>query len=126
MRLSTLVPFGLIVLCIAAPMAPASAEYIYGDGMELAMRRDNELSAVQRDELFRARRSWKQNSFNRRVGILRSEQGCINRAKDADAFRICRQNKNRARRDLRADYLAEINPVRRRVGLPPLEMRRQR
>ena len=126
MRLSTLVPFGLIVLCIAAPTASASAEYINGDAMDVALRRDNELSATQRDELFRARRSWKQNSFNRRIEILRSEQGCINRAKDADAFRICRQNKNRARRDLRADYLAEINPVRRRVGLPPLEMRRRR
>ena len=63
----TLVPLGLIVFSCAAPMAPASAEYIYGDGMELAMRRDNGPSAAQRDELFRARRSWKQSSFDRRV-----------------------------------------------------------
>ena len=90
------------------------------------MRRDDDLSAEQRNELFKARRSWKQSSFNRRVGILQSELNCINRAADADASKICRQNKNKARRELRADYLAEINPVRRRVGLPPLEMRRKR
>ena len=55
MRLSTLVPFGLIVLCIAAPTASASAEYIDGDAMDVALRLDNELSVVQWDELFRAR-----------------------------------------------------------------------
>lgn len=126
MRLTSLAPLGLIVLTIAAPMPPASAQYIYDDGTDVAMRRDNGLPAAQRDELFKARRSWKQSSFDRRVGILRSEQRCINRANDADAFRICRQNKNRARQQLRADYLAVINPVRRRVGLPPLEMRRTR
>ena len=126
MRLPTLAPLGLIVLTIAEPMLPASAQYIYDDGTDVAMRRDNGLSAAQRDELFRARRSWKQSSFDRRVGILRSEQRCINRAADADASRICRQDKNRARQQLRSEYLAEINPVRRRVGLPPLEMRRKR
>lgn len=126
MRPQTLVPLGLIVFSIAAPMAPASAQYVYEDGMQLAMRRDDDLSAEQRNELFKARRSWKQSSFNRRVGILQSELNCINRAADADASKICRQNKNKARRELRADYLAEINPVRRRVGLPPLEMRRKR
>ena len=126
MRLTSLAPLGLIVLTIAAPMLPASAQYIYDDGTDVALRRDNGLPAAQRDELFRARRSWKQSSFNRRVGILQSELNCINRAADADASKICRQNKNKARRELRADYLAEINPVRRRVGLPPLEMRRKR
>ena len=126
MRPQTLVPLGLIVFSIAAPMVPASAQYVYDDGMQLAMRRDDDLSAEQRNELFKARRSWKQSSFNRRFGILQSELNCINRAADADASKICRQNKNKARRELRADYLAEINPVRRRVGLPPLEMRRKR
>ena len=126
MRLPTLVPLGLIALSIAAPMLPASAQYIYDDGMDVALRGDSRLSAAQRDELFRARRSWKQTSFNRRVGIMRSEQNCINRAADADAFMSCRQDKNRARRELRADYLAAINPVRRRVGLPVLKMRRKR
>ena len=126
MRLFTFVPLALIVSAIAAPMAPASAQYIYDEGMEVAMRRDNDLSAEQRNELFKARRSWKQSSFDRRVGILQSELNCINRAADADASRVCRQNKKRARRELRAAYLAEINPVRRRVGLPPLEMRGRR
>ena len=126
MRLPTLVPFGLIALSIAAPMLPASAQYIYDDGMDVALRGDSRLSAAQRDELFRARRSWKQTSFDRRFGILQSEQNCINRAADAEAFMSCRQDKNRARRELRADYLAAINPVRRRVGLPPLKMRRKR
>ena len=126
MRLPTLVPCGLIVLSIAAPMVPASAQYLYGQGNDGVMRRANRLSATQRDQLFRARRSWKQNSFDRRVGILRSELSCLNRARDADAFRVCQQDKTRARRELRADYLAEINPVRIRVGLPLLEMRRQR
>ena len=126
MRLPTLVPLGLIALSIAAPMLPASAQYIYDDGMDVVLRGDSRLSAAQRDELFRARRSWKQTSFDRRVGILRSEQNCINRAADADAFVSCRQDKNRARRELRADYLAAINPVRRRVGLPALKMRRKR
>ena len=126
MRLPTFVPLGLIVFAIAAPLAPASAQYVYDDAMEVAMRRDISLSPEQQNELFKARRSWKQSSFDRRVGILQSELNCINRAADANASRICRQNKNRARRELRAEYLAEINPVRRRVGLPPLEMRRKR
>ena len=126
MRLPTLVPCGLIVLSIAAPMVPASAQYLYGKGNDGVMRRANRLSATQRDQLFRAKRSWKQNSFDRRVGILRSELSCLNRARDPDACRVCQQDKTRARRELRADYLAEINPVRIRVGLPLLEMRRQR
>ena len=126
MRLPTFVPLGLIVFAIAAPLAPAFAQYVYDDAMEVAMRRDTSLSPEQQNELFKARRSWKQSSFDRRVGILQSELNCINRAADANASRICRQNKNRARRELRAEYLAEINPVRRRVGLPPLEMRRKR
>ena len=71
-----MVPLGLIVFSIAAPMAPASAQYVYDDGMQLAMRRDDDLSAEQRNELFKARRSWKQSSFNRRVGILQSELNC--------------------------------------------------
>ena len=46
MRLTSLAPLGLIVLTIAAPMPPASAQYIDDDGTDVAMRRDNGLSAA--------------------------------------------------------------------------------
>ena len=36
MRLTSLAPLGLIVLTIAAPMLPASAQYIYDDGTDVA------------------------------------------------------------------------------------------
>ena len=109
----------LITVC--SPLPSAQAQYVYGDDVQQALRRDNQLTPQQREELFRARKSWRRDTYNRRQSALETERRCINKARNMDAFLVCRKELKDAKRTLRSEYRAYINPVRRQVGLPPLE-----
>ena len=113
------------MLAVLSPMLPAQAQYIYGDGSQQAMRREARLTPEQQQEIFRARKSWRKQSFNRRKSMMEKERRCINDSRDLAGFQACRNQFKQARRTLRSDYRAYINPVRRRVGLPPLEDKRR-
>ena len=109
-------------LIVISPNSAVRAQYIYEDGSDLAMRREAQrLTPQQQEELFRARKTWKRQSFNRRISILEKEKRCIDNARNPQSFKACIDNKREARRALRADYRSYINPVRRQVGLAPLE-----
>ena len=109
-------------LIVISPISAVRAQYIYEDGGDLAMRREaRQLTPQQQEELFRARKSWKRQSHNRRISILEKEKRCIDNARNPQSFKACIDKKREARRALRADYRAYINPVRRQVGLPPIE-----
>ena len=85
------------------------------------MRREARLTPKQQEQLFRAKKSWKRQSYNRRISILEKEKRCIAQANNLQSYRDCVQKKRESRRALNADYRAYINPVRRQVGLPPIE-----
>ena len=108
-------------LIVISPISAVRAQYIYEDGGDLAMRREARLTPQQQEQLFRARKSWKRQSHNRRISILEKEKRCIDNARNPQSFKACIDKKREARRALRADYRAYINPVRRQVGLPPIE-----
>ena len=109
----------LITVC--SPMPPVQAQYVYGDDVQQALRRDKELTPKQREEMFRARKSWRKDTYRRRQSIMETERRCVNDARNMDAFLACRKQEKAAKRALRSEFRAYINPVRRRVGLPPLE-----
>ena len=114
------------VMASVIPMDSVQAQYVYGDsyGYDQAMRRESRLTPQQQEEMFRARKSWKRRSFNRRISILETEKRCIDGARNASAFKSCLKQRKEARQALRSDYRAYINPVRQRVGLPPIEKRK--
>ena len=112
----------LITVC--SPMLPVQAQYVYGDDVQQALRRDNKLTPEQREDMFRARKSWRKNTYKRRESILETERRCVNDARTMDAFEACRKETKNSKRALRAEFRDYINPLRRRVGLPPLEEKR--
>ena len=112
----------LITVC--SPMLPVQAQYVYGDDVQQALRRYNKLTPEQREDMFRARKSWRKNTYKRRESILETERRCVNDARTMGAFEACRNETKNSKRALRAEFRAYINPVRRRVGLPPLEEKR--
>ena len=126
MSLAPLGRLGLIassvaVLTALAPLPPLQAQYVYGDSDPVALRREQRLSERQKDELFRAYKSWKQRSYNQRVSIMDKERRCIDGARNHMDFRSCIRDTKEARQALREDKRSYLNPVRRRVGLPPLQ-----
>ena len=120
LRRSALLASAAAIVAVG-PISAVRAQYIYDDGGDLSMRREARLTPKQQEELFRAKKSWKRQSYNRRVSILEKEKRCIDNARTPESFGRCIEKKRDSRRALRADYRAYINPVRRRVGLPPLE-----
>ena len=126
MSLAPLGRLGLIassaaVLTALAPLPPLQAQYVYGDSDPVALRREQRLSERQKDELFRAYKSWKQRSYNQRVSIINEERRCIDGARNHMDFRSCIRDTKVARQALREEKRSYLNPVRRRVGLPPLQ-----
>ena len=109
------------VLTALAPLPPLQAQYVYGDSDPVALRREQRLSDSQKDELFRAYKSWKQRSYNQRVSIINEERRCIDGARNHMDFRSCIRDTKVARQALREEKRSYLNPVRRRVGLPPLQ-----
>ena len=109
-------------LIVISPISAVRAQYIYEDGSDLAMRREAQrLTPQQQDVLFRARKSWKRQSYKRRISILENWKRCIDNASNPQSFKECKNKKRQARRALSADHRAYINPVRQQVGLPPLQ-----
>lgn len=126
MSLAPLGRLGLIassaaVLTALVPLPPLQAQYVYGDSDPVALRREQRLSERQKDELFRAYKSWKQRSYNQRVSIINEERRCIDGARNHMDFRSCIRDTKVARQALREEKRSYLNPVRRRVGLPPLQ-----
>jgi len=109
------------VLTALVPLPPLQAQYVYGDSDPVALRREQRLSERQKDELFRAYKSWKQRSYNQRVSIINEERRCIDGARNHMDFRSCIRDTKVARQALREEKRSYLNPVRRRVGLPPLQ-----
>ena len=125
----TLITFGRagLLASVAAlvtalnPVVPAQAQYVYGDGYNQAKRGETRLSPQQREELFRARKSWQKKSYKRRLSILERHKSCVDKSRAAAEFSQCKSARKEAKRALSADRRSFINPVRRSVGLPPLQ-----
>ena len=101
-------------------------EKLKADILVLAEKTQRGLSETpeQREDMFRARKSWRKNTYKRRESILETERRCVNDARTMDAFEACRNETKNSKRALRAEFRDYINPLRRRVGLPPLEEKR--
>ena len=109
------------VLAALSPILPTQAQYVYGNESLQAKRGLARLTPEQQETMFRARKSWRQKSYSRRQSIMETERRCIRNSRDLAAFLSCRKQFKEARRGLREDFYAYINPVRRKAGLPPLE-----
>ena len=79
---------------------------------------ERDLSPVQSQALFQARKTWAQDNYKRRQELLQSQQRCIDAAASADALKTCRREMKQARRSLKQDYRAHMNKVRNQLGLP--------
>ena len=79
---------------------------------------ERDLSPEQSQALFQARKTWAKDNYQRRQGLLQSQQRCIDAAASADALKTCRREKKQARRSLQLDYRAHMNTVRNQLGLP--------
>ena len=119
-RRSALLASAAAILAVG-PISAVQAQYIFDDASDVSMRREARLTPKQQEQLFRAKKSWKRQSYNRRISILEKEKRCIGQANNLQSYRNCVQQKRESRRALNADYRAFINPVRRQVGLPPIE-----
>ena len=121
-----LIASSVAVLTALAPLPPLQAQYVYGDNDPVALRREQRLSDSQKDELFRAYKSWKQRSYKQRVSIIDKERRCIDGARNHMDFAPASATPSR-RGGPCEEKRSYLNPVRRRVGLPPLQARsRQR
>ena len=72
----------------------------------------------QETVLFKARKTWSKDSYQRRLDLLQSHQRCIDAAASKDAMKQCRQKKKQARKSLKQDHRAYMNKVRNQLGLP--------
>ena len=79
---------------------------------------ERDLSPEQSQALFQARKTWAKDNYQRRQGLLQSQQRCIDAAASADALKTCRREMKQARRSLQLDYRAHMNTVRNQLGLP--------
>ena len=79
------------------------------------------VSAEQKQALFQAKKTWSQDSYNRRLQLLQSNQRCIDAAETSTAIKNCRKQSKQAKRSIRNDRRVYINDVREQVGLPALE-----
>ena len=79
------------------------------------------VSAEQKQALFQAKKTWSQDSYNRRLELLQSNQRCIDAAETSTAIKNCRKQSKQAKRSIRNDRRVYINDVREQVGLPALE-----
>ena len=84
------------------------------------------VSPEQKQALFQAKKTWSQDSYNRRLELLQSNQRCIDAAKTSTAMKTCRKQSKQAKRSIRNDRRVYINDVREQVGLPALEEKQRR
>ena len=84
------------------------------------------VSAEQKQALFQAKKTWSQDSYNRRLQLLQSNQRCIDAAETSTAIKNCRKQSKQAKRSIRNDRRVYINDVREQVGLPALEEKQRR
>ena len=85
-------------------------------GSSVAAGRD--LSPEQSQALFKARKTWSKDNYQRRLDLLQSQQRCIDAAASTDVLKTCRQEMKKARKSLKEDYRAYMNKVRNQLGLP--------
>lgn len=109
------------ILASLTPLGAAQAQYVYGQDVQQAVRRESRLTPKQKEQMFRAHKAWKSQSYKRRIAILERDKRCSDNATNASEFGVCKRKRQEARRALGADRRAYLNPVRRKVGLPPLE-----
>ena len=84
------------------------------------------ISPEQKQALFQAKKTWSQDSYNRRLELLQSNQRCIDAAETSTAIKTCRKQSKQAKRAIRNDRRVYINDVREQVGLPALEQRQRK
>jgi len=72
----------------------------------------------QATALFQARKTWSKDSYQRRLALVRTHQRCVDAAASAEALKVCRQEKKKARKSLKQDHRAYMNKVRNQLGLP--------
>ena len=72
----------------------------------------------QSTALFQARKTWSKDSYQRRLALVRTHQRCVDAAASAEALKVCRQEKKKARKSLKQDHRAYMNKVRNQLGLP--------
>ena len=68
--------------------------------------------------LFQARKAWAKGNYQRPLDLLQCHQICVDPASSLDEFKMCRKDKNKARKSLKWGYRAYMNKVRNQLGLP--------
>ena len=107
----------LLFTLLAVPLSvSAASERMGGNGV----------SAEQKQALFQAKKTWSQDSYNRRLELLKTNQRCIDAAETSTAMKTCRKQSKQAKRSFRNDRRVYLNDVREKVGLPALEERQRR
>ena len=84
------------------------------------------VSPEQKQALFQARKTWSQNSYNRRLELLQSNQRCVDAATTPTAIKTCRKQSKQAKSSIRNDRRAYINDMREQVGLPALDEKQRK
>ena len=106
MRMST--AFLALAAVLAAPVITMASSPAAG----------RDLSPEQSQILFKARKTWAKDNYQRRQELLQSQQRCIDGAASADALKTCRLEMKQDRKSLKQDYRADMNKVRNQLGLP--------
>ena len=113
--------FSVELLIASAAAFPAASPMRISKTPMLRWRRQEHLSDEQRDALFRAQKRWKQTSYSSRAALMQQEKQCVERATSKLAFKRCLQQTRQSRSALREQYHAYINPIRKQLGLAPLQ-----
>ena len=107
----------LLFTLLAVPLSVSAASERIGR---------SDVSPEQKQALFQAKKTWSQDSYDRRLKLLQSNQRCIDAAETSTAMKTCRKQSKQAKRSFRNDRRVYLNDVREKVGLPALEERQRR
>ena len=106
----------LLFTLLAVPLSVSAASERMGR---------SDVSPEQKQALFQAKKTWSQDSYDRRLELLQSNQRCIDAAETSTAMKTCREQSKQAKRSFRNDRRVYLNDVREKVGLPALEGRQR-
>ncbi|MGC6482369.1 MAG: hypothetical protein ACON4T_02205 [Synechococcus sp.] len=118
-------------LILAPCVALAAAAFLVSSG-QAEVRRPGppdqrlQLTQVQKQALFKARRDWELRSYPQRLALLKNAQLCAKDATSPDAYRTCKRQQHQLRKALRQQGRKRLNAERKRLGLPPLPDKRGR
>merc|ERR1711939_687261 len=84
------------VMAAITPLGSAQAQYVYGQDVQTAAKRESRLSPKQQEQMFRAHKTWKSQSYKRRISILERDKRCSDNANNAADFNVCKRKRKEA------------------------------